>query len=274
MSAIRRNDTIVVRRLETRAEATEAVGPDVLYSMGMNGDYAHSFWATSDYAAVALVFAKPPDDEGWLVVMRGPARRAASENTVGEQGPGEPSINLVDTVRAEVGGLIGGLTVPRSPILAPALDRWKLNPGNDWDLMVCDEPPPPQPGESLVRNDVTEAEVQAFLDRVNPHHSVRADDPSVELWAGVRDEAGAVTAVGALTRRRTGVGYLASIATDPAVRGTGRGSAITAHLTRRVFDAGESQCTLAHYHPNESARRVYRRLGYWTLAQNYSAGFA
>lgn len=263
MNASRVNEAIAVRRLDSK-ELAAAVEREMLHTMWADRDRAHSAWVTADGSAVALVFAGdgPDGGEGWMVVARG---------------TGEQSIQLVDTVRAEVGALVGGLTVPRSAALGAALERWRATDGDDWDLMVCDAPPPPQDGESLVRTGLAAAEVQAFLDRVNPHHSVRADDPTVDLWAGIRADTGpgdgALLAVGALTRRSSGIGYLASIATDPATRGSGFGSAITASLTRRVFDAGEVRCTLAHYHPNEAARRIYLRLGYQTLAQNHSAAF-
>ena len=41
----------------------------------------------------------------------------------------------------------------------------------------------------------------------------------------------------------------------------------------QALTAGDPECTLAHYHPNDPARRMYLRLGYRTIAQNYSTGF-
>jgi GNAT superfamily N-acetyltransferase len=307
MSAIQPNDTIAVRRLASADELAAAVENEALRTMGIDLANVHSIWATTDNTAVAIVFAGGGDDGsggggdggGWMEVMRGPVRSAAGGGEAaaaeaasaagtsaddaiaalsdvivpGYDGPGEHSVYLAETVRAQVGGLVAGLTIPRSAVLGSALERWQLKPGADWDLMVCDAPPPLQPGEALVQTGLAETEIQAFLDRVNPHHSVRATDPTVKLWVGVRDERGALLAAGALTRRRTGIGYLASIATDPAARGAGYGSAVTAYLTRQVFNAGEPRCTLAHYHPNHSARRIYLRLGYRTMVQNHSTGF-
>ena len=277
MNVIQTSDTTAVRRLETREQQTAVIDPEVVLTMGMNMAYAHSVWTTADNGASGLLYVASGDEDdgdGWLVVLRGPIASGAQKIDSEADGLGVAAVSLVDAIRAQVGGLFAGVTVPRSPEQATALERWKVKPGNDWDLMVCDQAPPLQPNESLVRDGLTVGEVQAFLDRVNPHHSVRADDSAVDLWAGIRDERGGLLAVGALTRRRSGVGYLASIATDPVVRGKGYGSAVTAYLTRRVFDADESQCTLAHYHPNESARRIYLRLGYRTIAQNYSCRFA
>lgn len=182
----------------------------------------------------------------------------------------EPSVApvLVEAALADLGEQCCGLTVPRSVDLAPWVQTDQ--PGL-WDLMRCDEAPATQPAEDRVCVLEDLPAVQAFLDRVNPHHSVRAEHPEVERWMGVADAAtGELLALGAFTRRASGVGYLASIATDAAARGQGLGAAVTAALTRHAFASGDALCTLAHYHPNEPARRVYQRLGYRTTHQNRS----
>jgi ribosomal protein S18 acetylase RimI-like enzyme len=213
-----------------------------LAAWGLDGGFA--FAAADDYTGSAC----------WLSVVGNPQAAPA----------------LVDAALADLGERIAGLTVPRGVPLA----TWNADPppgehdDSAWDMMACTTPPPAQADDARVvpLGDLTQ--VQDFLDRVNPQHSVRADYELVDLWAGVRDEdSGALLAVGALTRRLSGIAYLASIATDPAARGQGLGSAVTGVLTRRVFDGGEQLCTLAHYHPNDSARRIYLRLGYRTTHQ-------
>lgn len=193
-------------------------------------------------------------------------------NVVGPAGPAEV---LARTALAELearGQRCYGITVPRE--LADA--GWTA-PGTatgTWDLMRCDAAPSAQPGEERVRPLPDPAAVQAFLERVNPHHSVRADHPEVECWLGVTDEAtGTPLALGAFTRRRFGTPYLASIATAPEARGRGLGAAVTAALTRHAFQAGDRMCTLAHFHPNDPARRIYLRLGYRTSHQLASYRF-
>jgi ribosomal protein S18 acetylase RimI-like enzyme len=186
-------------------------------------------------------------------------------------GPTGPAAVLTETALAELGGHCCGITVPRGLDTAP----WS---GGDepglWDLMLCDRPPAPQPAEERVAALTDRAAVQAFLDRVNPHHSVSADHREVERWMGVADEStGELLAVGAFTRRRHGTGYLASIATAGQARGQGLGGAVTAALTRYAFESGDELCTLAHFHPNEPARRIYLRLGYRTTHQNTSHSF-
>ncbi len=140
-------------------------------------------------------------------------------------------------------------------------------------MMACCDPPPAQAAQSRVAVVDDPPRIQAFLDDVNPHHSGRAGDPTVGCWAAVAEPGtGALLAVGALTRRvEEGTAYLASIATAPRARGQGLGAAVTAFLTLRAFEEGGAVCTLAHYHPNELARRLYLRLGYRTVHRNVSA---
>jgi ribosomal protein S18 acetylase RimI-like enzyme len=187
-------------------------------------------------------------------------------------GSPESAARLIEVALGELGEKCYGMTVPRGMDIT----KWigQEQPGL-WDAMRCDAPPPTQPGEERVLPLTDLAAVQAFLDRVNPHHSVRADHPEVERWLGVGDaESGALLALGAFTRRRRGTAYLASIATAPEARGQGLGAAVTAALTRYAFTSGDGVCTLAHYHPNEAARRIYLRLGYRTTHQSQSCAFA
>lgn len=174
---------------------------------------------------------------------------------------------LVDVALTECASEVRGLTVPRGV----PIGRWAVSDEvSDWDLMVTDSAPPPQPEESRVTRLKHLAQLEEFLDRVSPTHSKHADDPDVREWAGIV-EGGRLLAAGALAERPSGVSYLASIATDPKARGRGFGAAVTAHLTRTAFADGAALCLLGHYHPNESARRIYARLGYRTTHQCTSA---
>jgi len=244
-----------VQRL-TAEELHALAGDDVMVASETRGG-AIAAWAVGG----GLGFAAEDDYSGsacWVSVVGEPEATPA----------------LVEAALHDLGDRVAGLTVPRGVSLAP----WNADqpPGeDDWDLMASEAPPAVEPGESRVVLLSDPVEIQAFLDRVNPHHSVRGDYELVDAWAGVRDDApgasGELLATGALTRRLSGVAYLASIATDPAARGQGLGSAITAYLTRLAFERGETLCTLAHYHPNDAARRVYLRLGYRTTHQ-FSSG--
>lgn len=246
--------TTSVTRFESYAELPAAVGQDTLLLVETDPAVLHGAWGLGEAYAFASTDAYG-GDPCWLSVI-GPAQQAAA---------------LADVALAELGEACYGLTLPRTLDIS----RWigQAEPGR-WDLMRCDAPPSPQPGEEQVAELTDPEAVQAFLDRVNPHHSVRAGDPGAERWMGVADAStGELLAVGALTRRARGTAFLASIATAPEARGRGWGAAVTAALTRHAFAAGDRLCALAHYHPNEPARRVYLRLGYRTTHQSSSHRF-
>lgn len=248
--------TDVAARFGSYADMPGVMRDDALLRIEADPAVLHGAWAIEGGYAFASVdgYAGNPC---WL-------------NVVGSL---DAAAVLADTGLAELGGECCGITVPRglpTGAWAPAGVE-----GGAWDLMRCDAAPPRQPGEERVRSLPDLETVQAFLDRVNPHHSVRAGHPEVEQWLGVADEdSGELLAVGAFTRRRFGTAYLASIATAPEARGRGLGAAVTAALTRGAFDAGDELCTLAHYHPNDPAQRIYLRLGYRTTHQLASYDFA
>ncbi|WP_051450991.1 GNAT family N-acetyltransferase [Actinospica robiniae] len=241
-----------VTRFDSYRQLPAEVLDDALLRLETDPGILHGAWTTPGGYAFASIDSYG-GDPCWLNVVADPAVALA----------------LVEAAMADLGDACFGITVPRGVDVS----RWVVaDPGHgSWDLMRCDEPPAAQPGEDRVRVLTDLAAVQAFLDRVNPSHSVRADHAEVERWMGVADEAsGELLALGAFTRRVSGVAYLASIATDAQARGQGLGAAVTAVLTRHAFASGDVLCTLAHYHPNEPARRLYLRLGYRTTHQNLS----
>lgn len=249
--------TIEVRRLADGAGVHEVSPGDPLVALEGSHYGARAAWtAPGGFAFVGPAY----DGSGWWLTASGD--RAAVPV-------------LVSAAVAQFDGELAGLTVPRGV----PIGQWDVVEGesSEWDLMLAQAPPPALPGEDRVAVIEDAAVVQEFLDRTSPTHSVRADDPEVLAWGGVLDTGTAgstgLLAVGALVRRPSGAAYLASIATAEQARGRGFGSAVTAYLTRRAFADGAPECILAHYHPNESARRIYVRLGYRTTHQCTSAAF-
>ncbi|HET9169931.1 MAG TPA: GNAT family N-acetyltransferase [Actinospica sp.] len=242
-----------VTRYGSYAELPRPILDDTLLLMEGDPGVLHGAWEVEGGYAFSSVDGYG-GDPCWLTVVGSP----------------ESAARLIEVALDELGERCDGLTAPRGLEVA----RWlggDADRSSEWDAMRCDAPPPEQPGEERVARVTDLAAVQAFLDRVNPHHSVRADHREVECWLGVAGAGpGELLAVGAFTRRRHGTAYLASIATAPEARGQGLGAAITAALTRRAFASGDVLCTLAHYHPNDAARRIYLRLGYRTTHQSQS----
>ena len=250
--------TIEVRRLADGAAVHEVSPGDPLIALEGSHYGARAAWT----AQGGLAFVGPAyDGSGWWLTASGDHAAVPA---------------LVASALEQFDGELAGLTVPRGV----PIGQWDVVEGesSEWDLMLTQVSPPVQPHEDEVAVLEDLAVVQEFLDRTSPTHSVRADDPEVLAWGGVAGDgaagSGGLLAIGALVRRPSGAAYLASIATAEQARGRGLGSAVTAYLTRRAFADGAAECILAHYHPNESARRIYLRLGYRTTHQCTSAAFA
>ena len=171
---------------------------------------------------------------------------------------------------AAVGALVGELvpelpprqrlTVPRgTPARFPA---WVGMDGVDWDFRWLAAPPPVQPGEERVEPLDDELAVKQLLAESSPRASAQPGDEAVRRWVGVRDASGALLACAADTSGATGVGHLSSIAVSPSARGQGLGKAVTAALTRRMFDEGDDLVTLGMYADNTEGRALYDALGF------------
>ncbi|MDP9392853.1 MAG: GNAT family N-acetyltransferase, partial [Actinomycetota bacterium] len=152
--------------------------------------------------------------------------------------------------------------VPRG---APALLPAALRPTQpeDWDWFWTRTPPPAQDGEPRVRwlDDMADDTLRSFLKASSPRYSAEPGDRHVRRWCGIVDGDGSVRATAAWTEYVAGVPHLASIATHPDARGRGLGAAVTAWITRELLRSHD-WVTLGMYADNETARRMYRRLGY------------
>lgn len=151
------------------------------------------------------------------------------------------------------------VTVPRgTPACLPA---WVGMDGTDWDFRWLDAPPPVQPGEELVEPLDDDMAVKALLAASSPTASAQPGDVAVRRWVGIRDGSELI-ACAADTTGESGVGHLSSIAVHPAARGRGLAKAVTAGLTRQLFDDGCDLVTLGMYATNTAGRALYDSLGY------------
>jgi ribosomal protein S18 acetylase RimI-like enzyme len=140
--------------------------------------------------------------------------------------------------------------------------QWQHDHANRWDAMWTDAAPAYAADEERVETLHDDAEVDALLDRANPHTHGRPGDPGMRAWVGIR--AGPeLVAVGALsTVVVSGVAHLRGVSTLPDFRGRGLGTAVSARLTRMGLETMSPVVTLGVYTDNAAAISVYRRLGY------------
>ena len=152
------------------------------------------------------------------------------------------------------------LTVPRgTPARFPA---WAGMAGVDWDFRWVPEPPPRQRGEERVEPVDDELAIKELLTASSERASAQPGDKAALRWVGVSDASGRLLACAADTSSATGVGHLSSIAVVPDARGQGLGKAVTAALTRRLFEEGNDVVTLGMYADNPQARALYDALGF------------
>ncbi|MDO5502566.1 MAG: GNAT family N-acetyltransferase [Actinomycetia bacterium] len=141
-----------------------------------------------------------------------------------------------------------------------------LGEGGDWEWMWTDSAPPVDPREAAIvelddrRDGPT---IEAFSRANNPRVWTEIGTGRMHGWLGLMDEAGHLIAVGGAEREATGVPHLAGIVTAVDRRREGLGSVVSAALTRRAV-AEHGVCTLGMFSDNDTARRVYHRLGYRT----------
>jgi ribosomal protein S18 acetylase RimI-like enzyme len=142
--------------------------------------------------------------------------------------------------------------------LAPHL---RMSHQDDWDFRWTRTPPPAVAGEERVvpLDGRHGEEIGAVLEDALPDTTSRPGDPRVRGWYGIFD-GGRLVACGA-DRSRTEVGFLAAITVTTAYQGRGLGAALTAAMTRRLFQAYDV-VALGVMSDNAGAIRLYRRLGF------------
>lgn len=140
-----------------------------------------------------------------------------------------------------------------------------VEPLGAWEWMWCRTPPALQPGEEHVvpLAHRSAAEIDALVEAANPSTHVRRD--SSVVWWGY-ERAGELLGVCGLTLPRPGLErenglVLAGLGVHPDARRQGIGAAMMAAITRW----GIEEYGIVHYGvwlDNDSALRIYRRLGY------------
>jgi ribosomal protein S18 acetylase RimI-like enzyme len=146
-----------------------------------------------------------------------------------------------------------------------------VRPATAWDWMAALAPPagPSSADRAVVRLDpVADLEaIRACLAQANPGTQADPSHPDEAGWWGVRDGDRLLGVIGAAARlgdpdRADASWHLHGLGTLPPARGQGIGGLLTAAATRAGFDAGVDWVSLGMYASNQTARRVYLRLGF------------
>lgn len=166
------------------------------------------------------------------------------------------------------------VTVPRGTLPLLAGYGLRVTEPGDWEFRWTATPPPPPavPPPPAWIEDSTGGRrlVAGLLAEASPNASAQADSQHVRRWAAIPGPEG-LLAVAADTTGAPGVGHISSIATRPSARGRGLGAAITSWVTRRLLAEDCDVVTLGMYGNNDTAIRLYARLGFLAVHQ-FSSG--
>jgi GNAT superfamily N-acetyltransferase len=103
-------------------------------------------------------------------------------------------------------------------------------------------------------------EATALLETVSPGSDAMPGVPGVECWAGIRDDAGRLTALAALAWSAPSVGLITGVAVHPEAQGQGLGHAVCDFVLAEALRRRGTAALMVDAW-NEAAIRLYRRLG-------------
>jgi GNAT superfamily N-acetyltransferase len=202
------------------------------------------------------------DDRALAVAGSGISRR----DRIAVHGPAGAAVPLVREVLGEVGPTYRPLGHPGAiRSLADAVPELVTGKAFGWmeaEAAACGRTENDAPGERAARwlGDDELPEATALLEAVSPDSDAMPGVPGVERWAGIRDDAGRLTAVAALAWSAPAVGFMAGVAVHPEARGHGLGRTICDFILAAAL-ARHGSAALMVDEWNQAAVRLYQGLG-------------
>lgn len=140
------------------------------------------------------------------------------------------------------------------------IDRSQYKEEGEWEAYVIStaEFKNTAPLENLMDMSL----VADFLSAHFPDSSVKAGDPEVMTWTGLRDDAGNLVGIGALSKWESGNLAAQSIAIAESERGKGYGKQLVTGMVATAQHLGYDKLCLGVYFYNESAKKLYRSVGF------------
>ena len=123
------------------------------------------------------------------------------------------------------------------------------------------------PGFESIDELTDEALIKKILDENAPTSSVYPGNPEVIQWGCVRNEAGEVSAIGALVRWSSGSHVISSVATVESMRGKGYATELVKRFISRTNELGIKTLSLGVDHKNTAAIKAYQNAGMIEIAQ-------
>lgn len=187
--------------------------------------------------------------------------RPSSGERVTGSGPPAAVAALLDQLMPRL-PVTARFSVPRGAAGGLGAHRTVTRVG-DWELRwLSTAPPEPSPLVEWLPAD--SAAVGALIDSAYPGAEARPGDPEVRGWAAIRGDGELLSAAADTSGAATG--RISAVMTAEAARGRGYGAAVTAALCRRMLTEFDL-VILGLYLHNDSARRLYQRIGFHDAQQ-------
>ena len=116
-------------------------------------------------------------------------------------------------------------------------------------------------------NDEDSEAITEFLRTHAPTSSTYPGSDEVLSWVSIRNGAGELVGVAALTQWESGGKLLSSVAVHSEMRGAGIGASVVGASVERAKELGIEHLLLAVTRSNESAIRLYEKVGFTRLGQ-------
>lgn len=232
-----------MRAIDDHDELVALCGGDTLCLWAAQGlDGRSRAWASEDGRALAV--AGPGISRRDRIAVHGPAGAVVPlvRQVLSDLGPTYRPLGDPALIEAVVGGLP------------------ELVAGKAFGWMETTAAPPPVAGRARWLSDHELPEATNLLAAANPDSDAQPGISNGERWAGVRDDAGRLTALAALVWSTPAVALIGGVAVHPDARGRGLGRAVCGLVLAEAL-ARHGSAALMVDDWNHAAIRLYRSLG-------------
>lgn len=189
-----------------------------------------------------------------------------------------PEIAFVEAVRDDQNisftrktsdGLFG-LAIGPQPILLPEWNELAIPQGTDvslvegftfhdnWETHAIEVTSRSYEIEPIDDDEV----ITEFLNTHAPKSSAKPGNPEIQFWGCVRNGAGEIAAIAAITQWESGEYMLSSVATHTDMRGQGFAQKVCAGLVGLSYDRGIERLNLVVLSSNIAAIKAYSNIGF------------